>query len=128
MLVYGSQKVKMIYLPKQVCLIIIHRNTRNILNMSCCHKYQQQNKIIKTLKIWQINKINNKYTKIHLFIHYMYADILFPLTKVISIMFKRVITHYQTLWTWLEHNAKCYHNVNVLPYALPHRLPYILSH
>ena len=26
----------MIYLPKQVCLIIIHRNTTHILDMPCC--------------------------------------------------------------------------------------------
>ena len=27
-------------LPKKVCLIIIHRNTTHILNMSYCHKHQ----------------------------------------------------------------------------------------
>ena len=30
-------------------------------------------------------------------IHYMYVDILFPLTKTIPIMFERVTTHNQTL-------------------------------
>ena len=34
-----------------------------------------------------------------MFIHYMYVDILFPLTKAIPIMFERVTTHYQTLKT-----------------------------
>ena len=58
-----------------------------------------------------------------MFIHYMYADILFPLTKAIPIMFERVTTHYQTLWTWIGHNATRYHNFN----ALPHALPYIFS-
>ena len=29
--------------------------------------------------------------------HYMYLDILFPLTKAIPIMFERVTTRYQTL-------------------------------
>ena len=35
----------------------------------------------------------------------MYVDILFPLSKAIPIMFERVITHYQTLHTWIGHNA-----------------------
>ena len=35
---------KMIYLPKQVCLIVIHRNISHILDWSCCHKHQQQKK------------------------------------------------------------------------------------
>ena len=29
-----------------------------------------------------------------MFIHYMYADILFPLAKAIPIMFEYVTTHY----------------------------------
>ena len=62
-----------------------------------------------------------------MFIHYMYADIRFPLTKAIPIMFERVTTHYQTLWTWIGHYATRYHNFNALPYALPHALPYIFS-
>ena len=37
-------KSEMIYIPKQVCLIIIHRNTTHILDMPCCHKHQQQKK------------------------------------------------------------------------------------
>ena len=40
-----------------------------------------------------------------MFIYYMYVDILFPLSKAIPIMFERVITHYQTLHTWIGHNA-----------------------
>ena len=32
-----------------------------------------------------------------MFMHYMYVDILFPLTEAILIMFKRVTTHNQTL-------------------------------
>ena len=82
-----------------------------------------------------------------MFKHYMYVDILSPLTKVIPIMFERVTTHYQTLqtWrghmqrviitstryhthyrtfllglTWVDHNAMRYHNFNVLPHALPY--------
>ena len=53
----------------------------------------------------------------------MYIDILFPLTKAIPILFERVTTYYQTLWTWIGHNATRYHDFNALPYALP----YILS-
>ena len=40
-----------------------------------------------------------------MFIHYMYADISFSLTKAIPIMFERVTTHYQTLQTWIGHAA-----------------------
>ena len=53
----------------------------------------------------------------------MYVDILFPLTKAISVMFERVSTHYQTLQTWIGHNATRYHNLN----ALLHALLYIIS-
>ena len=59
--------------------------------------------------------------------HYMYLDILFPLTKAIPIMFERVTTRYQTLRTWIGHNATRYHNFKALPYALPHALPYTFS-
>ena len=55
-----------------------------------------------------------------MFIHYMYVDILFPLTKVILIMYERVTTHYQTLQTRIGHNATRYHNFNALPHALPY--------
>ena len=82
----------MIYLPKKVCLIIIHRNTAHFLDMSCCHKHQQQ----------RYHKGN---TKICMFIHYMYVHILFPLTKAIPIMFEHVTTHYLTLETSIGNNA-----------------------
>ena len=78
--------------------------------MFCCHKHQQQ-------------KYHNDNIKICLFKHYMYVDILSPLTKVIPIMFERVTTHYQTLQTWRGHNATRYHNFN----ALSHALPYIFA-
>ena len=54
-----------------------------------------------------------------MFIHYMYADILFPLTKANPIIFERVTTHYQTLRIWIGHDAWRYHNLSALPYALP---------
>ena len=75
--------------------------------MSCCHKHQQQ-------------RYHNQNTKICMFIHYMYFDILFPLTKAIPIIFERVTTHFQTLQTWTGHNATRYHNFNALPYTLPY--------
>ena len=53
----------------------------------------------------------------------MYVDILFPLTKAIPVMFERVSTHYQTLQTWIGHNATRYHNLS----ALVHALLYIFS-
>ena len=53
-----------------------------------------------------------------MFINYMYVDILFPLTKAIPIIFESVTTHYQTLQTWIDHNAMHYHNFNMLPQTL----------
>ena len=53
-----------------------------------------------------------------MFLHYMYVDILFPLTKAILIMFKHIITHYKTLQTWIDHNATSYHNFNVLLHVI----------
>ena len=38
-------------------------------------------------------------------------------------MFERVTTHYQTLQTWMLHNATSYRNF----YVLPHALAYIFS-
>ena len=100
--------------------------------MSSCHKHQQQ-------------RYRNENTKTCMFIHYMYVDVFFLLTKAIPIMFEHVTTHYQTLqtWighdatryhtryhmryhtfslslTWIDHNAKRYHNFNVLLHALPY--------
>ena len=36
-----QSKSEMICLLKKVCLIIIHRNPTNIVDISCCHKHQQ---------------------------------------------------------------------------------------
>ena len=69
-----SSKSEMIYLPKKSCLIIIHKNPTHISEMSHCHKHEQQS-------------CHNENTKICMFMHYMYVDILFPLTKPIPIMF-----------------------------------------
>ena len=63
-----------------------------------------------------------------MFLHYMYVDILFRLTKVIPIMFERVTIHYQTSQTLIGYNATHYDNFNALPHALPHALPYALPH
>ena len=90
----------MIYLPKKVCLIVIHRNTAHRLDI---------HPVVISISM-----------------HYMYVDILFPLTKTIPVMFERVTTHYQTLKTWIGHNATCYHNINALPQTLPHWLSHIL--
>ena len=35
-------------------------------------------------------------------------------------MFEHVTRHYQTLNTWIGHNATRYHNFNALPHALPY--------
>ena len=100
----------MIYLPKKVCLIIIHRNTTNALDMFCCHKHQQQ-------------RYHKENTKICMLMHCMYVDILFLLTKTSNYVWTCYITHYQTLQTWVGHNKTRDHNFN----ALPQVLPYILS-
>ena len=39
---------------------------------------------------------------------------------------ERVITHYQTLQTWIGLNVTRYNSLIALPRALPHALPYIL--
>ena len=106
-LVYFSQKMKWYSFPKKIFLIIFHGNTAHLQDISCCHKHQQQ-------------RYHNKNTKICMFIHCMYVDILFPLTKAVSIMFERVTTHYQTLRKWIDHSSMGYHNFNMLPHALPY--------
>ena len=50
----------------------------------------------------------------------MHVDILFHQTKVIPIMFKRVTTYYQTLKTWIGHNATRYDKFYALTPMLPH--------
>ena len=87
------------------------RNITHILDMSFCHKHQQQ-------------RYHNKNTKICVLIHYMYVDMFFPKMKAIPVMFERVATHYQTPQTWIDHNETPYHNLNTLPHALPHKLPH----
>ena len=82
----------MTYSAKKVCLIIIHRYTTHIVDMSCSHKHHRQ-------------RSHNTNTKIYMFIHYMYVDILFILTKSIQFMFEHVTMHYQTLETWIAYNA-----------------------
>ena len=42
-------------------------------------------------------------------------------------MLERVITNYQTLQTWVGHDAMRYHNFNALLHTLPNALPYIFS-
>ena len=78
--------------------------------MSFCHKHQQE-------------KYHNENTKVCMFIHCMYVDILFLLTGAIPVMFEVVTKHYQTLQIWIDHNPTRYHNFN----ALPHALLYIFS-
>ena len=86
----------MIYLPKKFCLIIIHTNTTHILDMPYCHQHEQQ-------------RYHNENSKICMFIHYMHVYNMFPQTKAIPIMFERIPTHYQTLKTWIGHDAMRYH-------------------
>ena len=52
-----QSKNEMIYLPKKVCLNIIHRNTTHLLDMSCCNRHQQQS-------------YHKEITTICMFIHY----------------------------------------------------------
>ena len=50
----------------------------------------------------------------------MYVDILFALIKAIPIMFEGVTTYYQTLKTWIGHNATRHHKFYALAPMLPH--------
>ena len=68
--------------------------------MSCCHEHHQQ-------------MYKNEKAKLCMFIQYMYADILFPLTKAIPTMSELVTTHYQTPQTWISHHATRYHNLTI---------------
>ena len=97
----------MVYLPKKFCQIVIHRNTTHILDVYCCHKHQQQS-------------YHHENTKICMLIHYMYVDIFLLLTKVIPNMFEHVTTHYQTLETWIGHNAMRFYNFKMLLNGLPY--------
>ena len=74
----SQSKNEMIYLPKQMCLIIIHRNTTHIIDISCCHKNQQ----------YRYMKLLNMYDHT-----LMYVVIFFSLTKTILIMFELVTTY-----------------------------------
>ena len=51
------------------------------------------------------------------------VDIPFTQSKAIPIIFEHLATHYQTLETWICHNATRCPKLN----ALPHALPYIFS-
>ena len=55
-----------------------------------------------------------------MFLCYMYVDIFFLLIKAIPIMFECVTTHYQTLQTWIGHDATRYHNFNASQLVLPY--------
>ena len=109
-----QSKSEIIYFPKKFYLIIIHANATHILDVSCCHKHEEQ-------------RYHNENTKIYMFIHYMYVDIFLPLTKAIPIIFERVTTHCQTLQTWIGHDATRNYNFKALSHTLPHVLPCIFS-
>ena len=72
---------------KKVCVTIIRRNTTHLLDMFSCCLHQQQ-------------RYNNDYTKISMFIHNKYVDILFSLIKAILAMIEQV-THIT------KHCVKC---------------------
>ena len=74
----------MIYLPKKFHLIIIHTNTTNHLDMSCVNKHQQQ-------------RYNNENTKICMFIHCMFVDILFLQQNPLQFSLK-VLPHIAKLY------------------------------
>ena len=96
-----QSKSEMIKLPENVYVIIIHGNP-----ISCCLKHHQQ-------------RYHNENTKICIFIYYMYVDILFTLIKAIPIMFECITTYFQTLKTWIGHNATHYDQFYALTLMLP---------
>ena len=87
----------------QIYTMLSQKHNTSSRYIPCCHKHQQQ----------RHHKGN---INVGMFIHYMYVNKLFPLVKAIPIMFEHVTTHYQTLQTWIGHNATRYHNFNALPY------------
>ena len=60
-----------------------------------------------------------------MFMYYMYVDILFPLTKAISLsnpnfsQIEHVTKQHQTLKTWIGYNATRYLNFHPLRHVLP---------
>ena len=55
-----------------------------------------------------------------MYVHTLYVYwYIFLLTKVIPNMFEHVTTHYQTLETWIGHNAMRFYNFKVLLNGLP---------
>ena len=44
------------------------------------------------------------------------VDLLFALSKALLIIFEKLATHYQTLETWIGHNATRYPILDALPY------------
>ena len=48
-------------------------------------------------------------------IHIHFAE-----SKAIPVIFEHLASHYQTLETWIGHNATHYSNLNALPHALPY--------
>ena len=99
-------KSEIIYPTKKVCLIIIHRNTTHLLDMSCCLKHQQQ-------------RYHNENTKICIFRNSsMYDDILVSLTKAILIIFEHVSTYNRTPQTWIGYISTRQLNVKAFSFSL----------
>ena len=48
------------------------------------------------------------------------VHIHFAESKAIPVIFEHLASHYQTLETWIGHNATHYSNLNALPHALPY--------
>ena len=121
----------MIYLPKQVCLTIIHRDTTYILDMSCCYKHQQQKKsYLHTLyACWYIgtcyHKNNVLWQGVTLWsIHVCRVwKVAISLSNPNFSQIEHVTKQHQTLKTWIGYNATRYLNFH----PLRHVLPYIFS-
>ena len=95
-----ESECKMIFLPKQVCLTIIHKNTTHILDISIS-RIGILMEILKYVCSYTICILN-----------------FFPSNKSLSNYVERVTTHYQTLQTRIGQNASRYLNLNALPNAL----------
>ena len=55
----------------------------------------------------------------------LFEKLPYPLVSCNFSHFERVTTHYQILKIWIGLNVTRYHNLNALPHALLHALPYI---
>ena len=126
-----QSKSEMIYFPKKVFLIIIHKSTTHILDMSHCQQHQQKSFRNENTKIYMFIfcslqqkpfqlclNVSSQITKL-----YKHGQVMMQCVTITSThYYTRYLMRYRTFspsLTCLGYNAMCYHNMNMLPHALP---------